>query len=126
MFSINYRIRMTEKPSWIVYCLATLEEPVHTYIGATPYPDQRLRQHNGELSGGARATSKRPGQWYRVCFVKGFLDNCDALSFEWHWKHFSRKNKQIKNSIERRQKALEDCLSWYALKHKENPLEITN
>jgi structure-specific endonuclease subunit SLX1 len=115
---------MKENASWIVYCLATVEEPIYTYIGATPYPEQRLRQHNGELSGGARATSNRPGQWYRVCLVKGFLDNCDALSFEWHWKYFSRKNKRITNPLERRQQALEDCLLWYSKKNYTNTLEI--
>lgn len=113
-----------EKVKWNVYCIATVNEPTYTYIGATPYPDQRLRQHNGEIKGGAKATSKRNGEWYRVCLVKGFTDNCDALSFEWHWKHFSRKYKTMRNALERRKIALDDCLLWYYQKHGDNPVSL--
>jgi structure-specific endonuclease subunit SLX1 len=102
--------------TWGVYCLSTLQEPIHTYIGATPDPERRLRQHNGEQSGGAKATSQRAGDWYRVCFVKGFQDKCDALSFEWHWKHFTKKEKHVKDSLERRKRALETCMKWYSVK----------
>jgi structure-specific endonuclease subunit SLX1 len=37
-----------------VYCISTIDPPTRTYIGATTDVDRRLRQHNGELSGGAR------------------------------------------------------------------------
>ena len=105
-------VRMCE---WGVYCLATLEEPTHTYIGATPDPDRRLRQHNRELSGGAKATEHRAGNWYRVCFVSRFPDKSKALSFEWHWKHFTKKCKSIRDPLERRKKALEKCMEWSGL-----------
>jgi structure-specific endonuclease subunit SLX1 len=94
--------------SWFVYCLATAEEPVRTYIGATVDVDRRLQQHNGQRSGGAKATRARPGEWYRVCYVSGFKDNHDALSFEWHWKHASHKMQG--DPLTRRQKALEKLL----------------
>ncbi len=94
--------------SWVVYCLATAEEPVRTYIGATVDVDRRLQQHNGQRAGGAKATSTRPGGWYRVCYVTGFKDNHDALSFEWHWKHASHKIQG--DPLTRRQKALEKLL----------------
>ena len=96
---------------WVVYCLATTSEPIHTYIGATIDRDRRLEQHNGILKGGAKCTSKRPGQWYRVCFVQGFADNHQALSFEWHWKHFSKLKS---DPLTRRQKGLDRCMEWAA------------
>ncbi len=95
---------------WVVYCLATTKEPVCTYIGATVDRDRRLEQHNGILKGGARATGRRPGEWYRVCYVSGFIDNHQALSFEWHWKHFSRK--LLGDPLGRRQRGLDLCMEW--------------
>lgn len=100
---------------WGVYCLATANEPIYTYIGATPDPDRRLRQHNCELSGGAKATKKRMGEWYRVCFISRFPDKRSALSFEWHWKYFTKKFKHVKDVLERRRLALEYCLEWSGL-----------
>ena len=99
---------------WFVYCLATVDEPRLTYIGATVNLDRRLSQHNGEQSGGAKATSVRHGGWYRVCHVAGFSSKHEALSFEWHWKHFSRKEKG--DPLTRRQKGLEKCIEWAKLK----------
>lgn len=101
--------------TWFVYCLATVEEPINTYIGATVDVDRRLSQHNGEKSGGAKCTSKRPECWYRVCYVQGFLDNHQALSFEWHWKYYSKKVKA--DPLTRRQKGLDSCLVWFKEKH---------
>jgi predicted GIY-YIG superfamily endonuclease len=97
-----------------VYCLATIDEPVKTYVGATTNVDKRLAQHNGLLAGGARATSTRPGAWYRICYVKGFTIWTTALSFEWHWKHYSRKLFKIgKGSpLERRKQALDLTMEW--------------
>ena len=59
-----------------------------TYAGYTVDPIRRIRQHNGELSGGAWSTSSRQGDWsfaFIVC-SDGF-DRHLALSFEWHLKH---------------------------------------
>ncbi len=107
---------------WYVYLLATLEEPIQTYVGATIDPDRRLEQHNkGTQAGGAKATSRRPGEWYRVCYVKGFATQRQALSFEWHWKHFSRKLSG--SPLDRRDKGLQKCIEW--AKEKQFPsLEI--
>ena len=77
-----------------------------TYVGATVDPDRRLRQHNGELSGGAKAT--RGGVWTRKALVGPFEDNHKALSFEWHWKYNSKKFKG--SAMERRIKALESMV----------------
>jgi len=60
-----------------------------TYVGATINPDRRLRQHNGEIAGGARATHGR--KWKRVFLVSGFTDERAALRFEWRWKYLTRQ-----------------------------------
>ena len=89
---------------WYCYLLQSSSK---TYVGATIDPDRRLRQHNGELSGGAKAT--RGYKWERKCLVGIFDSEHDALSFEWHWKRNSKKFKG--NAIERRVKALESMVT---------------
>ena len=59
-----------------------------TYAGVSPNPIQRLRKHNGEISGGAKYTlSKENGGWKHVCLVHGFQTKIQALQFEWASKH---------------------------------------
>jgi len=79
------------------YCYLLISEK-RTYIGATVDPDRRLQQHNGLLSGGARAT--RGKIWNRVCYVSGFPDWNAALQFEWAWKHISRKYHGLENKLD--------------------------
>jgi len=93
--------------NWYCYLLQS-ECRKKTYVGATINPDRRLRQHNGELVGGARATHGR--QWKRVALVGGFLDERSALRFEWRWKYLSRQAPGDTN-IERRFHALSLLLS---------------
>jgi len=95
--------------SWYVYLLCTVVEPTRTYVGATIDVDRRLQQHNGILKGGAIATSRVPGGWYRVCYVKGFESKREALRFEWWWKR--RSAKLPGSPLERRRVALEQMIS---------------
>lgn len=74
--------------SFYVYLLES-EDRKKTYIGATVDLDHRLKQHNGELAGGAKATQGR--RWNRVCAITGFPDWRATLQFEWAWKHHSRR-----------------------------------
>ena len=74
----------------------------HTYAGYTIDPERRLKQHNREIKGGARATSR--DMWSFLILIK-----CDtwtknqALSFEWHLKSHKRGWKsEISDPIERR------------------------
>ena len=94
---------------WYVYLLESTKGA--TYVGATVDPDHRLRQHNKELSGGARATTMRVAKgesWKRLCFV-GPFEKREALRFEWRWKFLSRK--QTGSPLEKRWKAIQTLLT---------------
>ena len=85
---------MSEK-LWNCYLLVTCAEPFKTYIGVTVDLDRRLRQHNAEISGGAKRTTaislhRGAKTWRRACYVGGFRGQIEALQFEWWWKHVSR------------------------------------
>lgn len=69
---------MTET-TWTVYLIFTGSR---TYVGATTDPDRRLRQHNRELTGGARATHKGAGTWKFAMYLTGFLDRSSAYRWE--------------------------------------------
>lgn len=100
--------------SFFVYILESTDRA--TYVGATVDLDHRLRQHNGEISGGAHATHIRIAKgnaWERVCYIRGFPDWKTALQFEWAVKFHSRK--YVKNKkylpLERRMRGLRDLMS---------------
>lgn len=78
---------MTDSPKFYCYCLQSVDGK-RTYIGATIDPDRRLRQHQGVIKGGARATRGR--EWERVALIGGFPSWSDALKFEWRWKRMKR------------------------------------
>jgi len=85
-----------------------------TYVGATVNLDRRLRQHNREIKGGARATSAKvlKGEtWRRVCYVSGFPDWQAALQFEWRWKQISRKQPKGVKPLVKRELALRQLLA---------------
>ena len=78
----------TFPPFYACYLLKSRKTPTATatYIGSTPNPPRRLRQHNGELSAGAGKThAGRP--WEMVLVVHGFPSRVAALQFEWAWQH---------------------------------------
>ncbi|EPE08502.1 giy-yig catalytic domain containing protein [Ophiostoma piceae UAMH 11346] len=69
---------------YTVYVLRSTMRHASLYIGSTPDPPRRLKQHNGEMKGGAVRTSRaslRP--WEMVAFVSGFPGSVAALKFEW-------------------------------------------
>ena len=96
------------------YFVYLLESTNHTtYIGATVDLDHRLRQHNGEIKGGAVATTRKVNKgetWKRVCHIEGFPTWSECLKFEWAWKFYSRKLSKKLFPLDRRKKALETLL----------------
>ena len=79
---------------WLVYVLKGKRATVAsarggtelTYCGATVDLARRLRQHNGEIAGGAKYT-KIGKEWKVVFTVEGFREQREALQFEWALKH---------------------------------------
>jgi predicted GIY-YIG superfamily endonuclease len=78
-----------------------------TYVGITNNPNRRIRQHNGNLVGGAKYTKlkKGDGEWKYFGWIQSKEDNILekslALSLEKKIQIYSRKTKG-KTPIERR------------------------
>ncbi|KAI1103508.1 structure-specific endonuclease subunit SLX1 [Jackrogersella minutella] len=71
-------------PLYTVYILRSTLRHASLYIGSTPNPPRRLKQHNGDIIGGAARTSRnnlRP--WEMIGIVSGFPGMTAALKFEW-------------------------------------------
>jgi len=63
-----------------------------TYVGCALDPARRLRQHNGELAGGAAQTARgRP--WVHVLAVRGFRTYREGLQFEYAWRRVHRRRR---------------------------------
>lgn len=91
---------------YICYIVRSVRSPARTYSGSTNHFVHRLRQHNGLIKGGARAThTDRP--WKICCLVSGFSSKANALRYEYftkvkHSKTYKVTMEQGKNSIQRR------------------------
>lgn len=69
-----------------LYILRSLTHPGRSYVGIARHPHRRLRQHNGELAGGAKYTRAfRP--WALVVIVSGFPSNTECRCLEWRMHH---------------------------------------
>lgn len=72
------------------WCVYALHSPTarrgggRSYIGMTQDIKRRMRQHNGEIAGGAAST--RGGTWVLLARVSGFPGMREALQFEWRSK----------------------------------------
>jgi len=74
---------------WFCYILRNTNEKYKTmtYNGSTNDPIRRLRQHNEEISGGAKATHGKGQSWEIYFLMTGFQDHINTLSCEWRIKH---------------------------------------
>lgn len=79
--------------SYVCYTLLSADQRC-TYVGITNNMARRLRQHNGELAGGAKYTTRRSVKqpWSIACTVSGFRTKVEALQFEWALHHTPRRS----------------------------------
>ena len=76
----------------VLWSFYIIENKGATYAGVSPTPVRRLRQHNGEIKGGAKYTTGRGPGWEHVCLISGFQDKIHAMQFEWAVKHVAPRN----------------------------------
>ena len=90
-----------EKKNWCLYLLENSENK-KTYLGVSNNFPRRLRQHNGELVGGAKYTTafKGNGEWILKAQVCD-LTKSKSLSYERIIKNKRRKGRG-KTPLERR------------------------
>ena len=69
------------------------------YVGYTVNFARRLRQHNGELVGGAKKTARgRP--WKPICVLSGFYDQSSALRFEYRIHKTKIKKRRTEDGVQ--------------------------
>ena len=77
--------------AYFVYWLTSANR---SYVGATVCPERRLRQHNGDLTGGAYRTRDK-GPWNFKCVVSGFRTWRESLQFEWAVKYAMKRCRSV-------------------------------
>ena len=104
------------QPSPPLYLCYLIANPTftRTYAGSTNNLTRRLRQHDGELVGGAKATRGfAPCQLW--CVIRGFGTNKRAaLQVEWRLKSHGRQRRRFgsRSPLVRRQVLLAQALEW--------------
>lgn len=84
---------LKEPARWWVYVIRSLNPACgHLYVGCSVDPLRRLRQHNGEIKGGARYTTNVSRQPWRIERIDGDFTHQEALRMERQIK--KRRGKQ--------------------------------
>ena len=105
--NINEQLKL----NYVVYLLANTSNN-KTYVGSTNNTVRRIRQHNGDLVGGAKYTklNKDIGEWLFYGMIKNLYKR-QALSIE--KKVQIRSRKMSGTPIERRLKSFNSILNEY-------------
>ncbi|WRX10163.1 GIY-YIG endonuclease - like 1 [Theobroma cacao] len=114
-------IAKSKTKSWCVYLILSTNAPIKTYVGVTTDFSRRLKQHNGELKGGAKA-SRAGRPWICACIIRGFNDQSEACEFESKWKRFSRKLPCKRKNSDLTKEVDEDDGSLTLLQHRQTAL----
>lgn len=76
---------------WYMYVILCFDKSF--YCGITTNLEKRLKQHNGEIKGGAKYTrSRRPCKYI---YVESACNRSDASKKEAAFKKLSRKKKEV-------------------------------
>lgn len=106
-------------------CYLIYNSEGRTYVGYTNNFRERIRRHNGEISGGAKYTTAHKGAkgWEPVAIVGGFHDKCLAMSFEWRMKRSLNSKGKLKPSsgLDARLKNIFDILKLDKITSKSAP-----
>jgi len=93
---------------WVCYLL-TAPNTYRTYIGMTNNFARRLRQHNGELKGGAKYTKAYSKEWKPSLLIGGFETRSEACKFEWASKRAANRKSIIYGLKDRANRMLDLC-----------------
>jgi structure-specific endonuclease subunit SLX1 len=94
--------------SWYCYLLTNTYEPHknRTYCGYTNNLKRRIRQHNGEIKGGAKYTTAFGNKQWEYLAIMEFSSKTEACQCEWKIKHIKKYGPASKVDI--LNKVLED------------------
>jgi structure-specific endonuclease subunit SLX1 len=76
--------KITREKEWYFYLVYNGN---YTYAGVSVDPKRRLRQHNGDIKGGAKYTTRKGPGWKHMCIIEGFDSSINCMRFEWAVKH---------------------------------------
>jgi predicted GIY-YIG superfamily endonuclease len=85
---------------YILFCRDPTSR-VRSYVGITNNLRRRLKQHRGELSGGAKYTTglrEKGCQWVLGATAHGFVSHAEVLKVEWALQHHG-KSKHLKQRV---------------------------
>jgi len=97
------------------YMVYLLHHTIHnrTYLGITNHKERRIRQHNGEIKGGAKYTTafKGDGEWNYYMYVSN-LTKSESLSIERTAKN-KRRGAKGTSAVDKRLYVLLPLLEKY-------------